>query len=577
MRIINNFKARMAGAVQSISRYPIVIIWLLIITVLNANQIQNDFDLYSRWLFTSLTGAMLALVAQHVYERQTNKAINRWLLLIISVFLAILYYFTLPSNHDYDLIYPIRTIVLLFSLFIAFIWMPSLNSKRVTFHSNFLAIFKAAMMTLLVTVVLSLGVLAILGSVDFLLFNVDSDLYSHAMNIIACLFAPIYFLSLVPEYEEDESTYRQAAEVPRFLERLLVYVVIPLVAIYTFVLVAYVLINIGGEFWTNNLLESLLVSYAIIVILVYLLVCNIEHKYSQLFQKIFPKIMLVVVLFQTVASILRIQDLGMTHGRYYVIMFGIFASVAAIIFSFFAKEKSGWIAPVLIVLSLISVSPVVDAFSVARRSQENLLEDKLEKNAMLVNGDIVPKADIPAEDKVVITRSVEYLTVWGDEEQISLLPDEFDIYSDFREVFGFNMTYSDSPEEKPTARYVYYNWEKSPVVPLEEADYLVKTNLYMEEIMEYQLNDTYKLIKEDNTNLVLEDVSGDEVIRFNMTDLFEKALNEGSETNKGNEATLETMLETQENDQVKMTVVIQQLEEFDNRVGGEFFIFITIK
>ena len=99
MRILNNFKSSMAGIMLSLSRYPIVIIWLMAVTVMNALQIHEAFDLYSRFLFTGLTGTMFALVGQHSYERFTSKGTNHWLLAISSLILAILYYFTMPDNN----------------------------------------------------------------------------------------------------------------------------------------------------------------------------------------------------------------------------------------------------------------------------------------------------------------------------------------------------------------------------------------------------------------------------------------------------------------------------------------------
>lgn len=582
MRILNNFKSSMAGIMLSLSRYPIVIIWLMAVTVMNALQIHEAFDLYSRFLFTGLTGTMLALVGQHSYERFISKGTNHWLLAIGSLILAILYYFTMPDNNEYALIYPIRTIVLLFSLFIAFIWIPTIKRERIPFHVNFLAIFKALMTTILMSIVLAAGVAAILSSVDFLLFSIDYRVTLQALNIIGFLFATIYFLSLVPNYsQENPEVLARASEVPRFLEVLLVFIIIPIVAIYTFVLAAYVAINIGGDFWTNNLLEPLLVSYAIIVTVVYLLVCNIQHKYSELFQKIFPKIMLAVVLFQTVASVLRIQDYGITHGRYYVILFGLFSTITAIIFSFYQKNKSGLIAPILIVLSLLSVAPFVNAFTVSRHSQENILEKTLMENGMVVAGEVVPNGEISMEDKVAITRSVEYLTTWTDGEAIQYVPDNFNIYSDFNAVYGFGPVYyltdGENPQE-PVRNYVYLDWEATPIIPLDGADYLLKVNFYSEnEEVTYPITEAVTLTLVDSTMLILEENSKEELLRFDLTDVIEKALAESDEVQKGAPAALTAMMETKENEQAKMTVIVTQLDKYEEEISGEVFIAITLK
>lgn len=578
MSILNSFKKGFTGIAQSLRRYPVTIFWLLAVATINTVQIQKEFNMYNRWLFTALTGAMLSLVAQHIYERFMTKQSQRWALAFGSVVLAILYYFTLPGNDRYEFIYPVRTGVLLFALFIAFIWIPTIKKDTFYFHNNFLTIFKAAMMTTLMAAVLAIGVSAILASVNFLLFDIDYRINLHAFNIIGTLFATIYFLSLIPDFtKNDQAVMEQATAVPRFLEILLIYIVIPLVAVYTIVLVAYVAINIAGEFWTNNLLEPLLVSYAVIGIIVYLLVSNIDHKFSKIFQRIFPKIMLVVVVFQTAASILRIQDFGVTHGRYYVIMFCVFATVAAVIFSFLPKTRSGLIAPILVVLSIISVTPMIDAFTVGRNSQENLLEQKLRANEMLVDDTIIPNGQVSVEDKIAITRSVDYLTIWGGEDQVSFLPDEFETYKDFKKVFGFDMTYStDQGPDGQTGKYVFLDWQLTPAIPLDGADYMSRINIYQDARENYEVTADMFLRIENSEELILEK-AGTELIRFELRPLFDRAFENASQNVKGGNVPLEFLMETKENDQVKLTVVISQLEEYDGGVNGELLVLITLK
>ena len=80
----------------------------------------------------------------------------------------------------------------------------------------------------------------------------------------------------------------------------------------------------------DNRLEPMLVAFAITVILVYILASKIENKIPQLFRKVFPKVLVPIVVFQIVSSVLRTQDTGITHGRYYVILFGIFAAVSGV-------------------------------------------------------------------------------------------------------------------------------------------------------------------------------------------------------------------------------------------------------
>ena len=110
-------------------------------------------------------------------------------------------------------------------------------------------------------------------------------------------------------------------------------------AVFTLILGVYIATNIAGDFWRDNLLEPMIVSYSITVILVYILASRLENRFAQLFRKIFPKVLVPIVIFQTIASIMKIGDMGVTHTRYYVIAFGIFAIASGILFSFLPVRK----------------------------------------------------------------------------------------------------------------------------------------------------------------------------------------------------------------------------------------------
>ena len=404
MKFKDSLRTAYKGMGRSISRYPLTVLFLIAVAVLNGIMIEQPKEDYARYLFTFLVGALLSIVGQMIYERFFTQANARYLLMGGAALLALGYYFAVGPQTLYNLAISVKTGVALFALMIAFIWIPSIKSVKVPFHRSFLSAMKAFFITILFTGVLSGGISAIFYATDYLLFNIDYKILSHLLNVVVSLFAPIYFLSMTPLYPgkreelipdeawaKREETLERQFSVPRFLDILISYIIIPLTAVYTLILLAYVILNIRGEFWTNNLLEPMLVSYAIIVIIVYILACNLENKFALLFRKIFPKILVPIVVFQTIASFLKIQEMGVTHGRYYVILFGIFATIAGLIFSFMKPKHNGLIAIALLVLSAISIIPPIDAFTVSKNNQISFLEQKLTENNMLENNEIVPK------------------------------------------------------------------------------------------------------------------------------------------------------------------------------------------
>ncbi|WP_106450538.1 DUF4153 domain-containing protein [Trichococcus alkaliphilus] len=602
MKFKDAFWKAYKGMGRSISRYPLTVLFLIAVAVLNSFMIENPREDYARYLLTFLVGAMLSIVGQMVYERFYTQLNTRYLLMGGAVLLTIGYFFAVGPQTQYNIAITIKTGVALFALMIAFIWIPSIKSVKVPFHRSFLSAMKAFFTTVLFTGVLIGGISAIFYATDYLLFNIDFKILSHLMNIVFSLFAPIYFLSMTPLYpgkrEEmipDEAwakrgeTLDRQFMVPRFLEILISYIVIPLTAIYTLILVVYVVRNIGGEFWTTNLLEPLLVSYAIIVIIVYILACNLENKFADLFRKIFPKVLIPIVVFQTIASFLKIREMGVTHGRYYVILFGIFATIAGVIFSFMKPKHNGLIAIALLVLSAISIIPPVDAFTVSKNNQIGFLEQKLIENDMLVNNAIVPKSDVSIGDKIVITKVASYIDNMGYNKEVAYLPSDFNVYSDFSDTYGFDMTYSDTEYPQGEGEFVYLNWDAEPVLGIANFDVMVHQYLYYSEVETSPVETTdfeadgqqYQLEKRlDGTYYVLtvKDAAGEELIVYNTREVYDAIFEEATTSgfDKGN-LTVEDATITTENDRIRMNILVNSLERTPDFIGGDLYLFIEFK
>ncbi|MFY9902985.1 MAG: DUF4153 domain-containing protein [Trichococcus sp.] len=602
MKLQDSLRKAYKGMGRSISRYPLTVLFLIAVALLNGFMIENPREDYARYLFTFLVGAMLSIVGQMVYERFYTQQNIRYLLMAGAVVLTAGYYFAVGPQTQYNIAINVKTGVALFALMIAFIWIPSIKNVKVPFHRSFLSALKAFFTTVLFSGVLAAGISAIFYATDYLLFNIDYTVLTHLMNIVVSLFAPIYFLSMTPLYpgkrEElipDEAWAKRGEAldrqfmVPRFLEILISYIIIPLAAIYTLILVIYVVMNIRGEFWTDNLLEPLLVSYAIIVIIVYILACNLENKFSDLFRKIFPKVLIPIVVFQTIASFLKIREMGVTHGRYYVILFGIFATIAGVIFSFMKPKHNGLIAIALLALSAISIIPPIDAFTVSKNNQIGFLERKLIENDMLVDNAIVPKSDVSVSDKIIITKVASYIDNMGYNKEVAYLPSDFNVYSDFSDTYGFDMTYSETDYPQGEGEFVYLNWDADPVVGIAGFDVMLHQYLYYSEVeastvesTDFEVNgQQYQMEKRLDGEyyvLILKDEAGQELIVYNTREaydtIFEQAATSGFD--KGN-LTVEDATIAIENERIRMNVLVNSLERTPDFTGGDLYLFIEFK
>lgn len=584
MRIRESFSRSLAGMRASVERYPLTVLFLVAVAVVNGIQIEQSQG-EQRLMFSLLLGAMLSVVGQALYERFGSEVRQRYLWMGLSIISALVYYWMAGPIDENYLAISIRTSVALFALFIAFIWIPTIRKDDLAFHRRFLAAFQSFFISLIFSAVLAGGISAVFNAVHYLLFSLDFKLLGHLLNPVYTLFAPLYFLSLMPDDREPSADRsRRPVAVPVFLDRLLSYIVIPLLAVYTLILVVYVLLNITGDFWTDNLLEPLLVSYAIIGIIVLILSYNLDNRWAALFRRIFPKVLIPIVVFQTIASILRISQMGITHGRYYVILFGIFAAIVGVVFSFFKTKHHGWIAAALLILAALSIVPPIDAFTVSRNNQIAFLEEKLIESNILVGGEIVPNEDTSRQNKVAITLATTYIEDMDYTDEVSYLPETFNPYIDFEETFGFEMTYPEGPGgQSPDGGQFYYyegadfqvfNTQDDDILSLQSIDHQRGQDANYDDDIPFSVDATDYVLErrlaDDYYTLTLREAeSQEELISYDTRQLFE-ALNENP--NPQEELSFQV-----ENDEASFEIIVRSLDQAESYYHAEFYLFIDIK
>lgn len=463
-----------------------------------------------------------------------------------------------------------------------------------------MAVFKGFFTVAFYAGVMFLGIALILGAIDMLIADIDGEVYRHALTWIAFLYAPIHFLSLIPIYpafshshnnekedmvignnEELAQRLNKAIEPTKFLEGLISFIIIPITAIFTVILLLYIVINITGDFWKDNLLESLLVTYSITVITVYLLASVIKNKVAIYFRKIFPKVLVPVVLFQTISSILKIGELGITAGRYYVILFGIFATISAIIFTFRPNHKTNIIAPILIICSLISIIPPADAFFVSKKNQIGRLTKVLKENDMLVDDKLIPNAELPYEDRQIIINTIQYLSSMGYTKDINFLKNYSQSHN-FEETFGFPQYGSGIKDPVITRLYMP---EGTPI-EVSGYDLFLEAELYGDDNQrpfELSLWDDkdYTLvyeIQEGIGDLLIMDGQDNELIRYPLSNIYDSFKDR---SNKFGEITPEEARFITENENAILCVITKAINyevwDYGSFKNIEAYIMVKIK
>ena len=573
-------------------RFPVTVILLLGLVMNNMMQINRmRNDNYLIIILALSVGIFLSAVFQLTYERFIRNSVVKIVAMVISAATVLIYYWMIQEA---DRVTNVRTTVILFILLVLFLWIPSIKSDT-TFNECFLASFKAFFTALFFSGIVFLGIALILQAINVLIIPLSSKAYAHAANITFLLYAPIHYLSLIPIYSvakkliqkeealQPESAASQkngtelvrpvmrrsssqkerlykATDMPKFLESLISYVIIPITAVFTIILSIYLIMNITGEFWTDNLMEPLLISYSITVIFVYLLSARLDHKLSRGFKRIFPKVLVPIVLFQTISSIMKISEAGVTYGRYYIILFGIYATVVGILFCFISVRRNGMIAPILIIFALISILPPVDAFTVSRNSQTGRLKNILTENGMLAGNVITPNPNLSVEDQKKIVSAIDYLERMNDTGEIAWLSDYSRSYN-FEKTFGFQR-YGYIQKEQGSL-YLYLAHEN--MIDVSGYDFLRGTSISNQggnqqeaTFQKSGINYSLEYVRSGgNTELVLKNEET-ELIRFPMSDIFDR-FNAFEQVNHSAEMSEEEAKFTAENEQAILTLTMRTI------------------
>lgn len=570
MRRFKIMIGRLRGLQNAIARYPLTALFLLITAIFVGVSIQTEKN-YMKEILSGVVGVFLSASLQASYERFFYKCSVRIFLMGSGVALTLGYYLIIQSTSDISVEISIQTLIVLLAVITSFIWIPVIHSK-ISFNESFMIAFKSFFHSLLYASVLLGGCILIVTAVDLLIVTVKQTAYPHIANIVFVLFAPVFFLSLIPVYpgerdhKEDfdkivakNEVVKKAAFCPKFLEVLISYIVIPLIAVFTAILFLYIVQNIREDFWSNNLLEPMLVSYAITVVVVYILSSRLENQFAVLFRMIFPKVLIPIVLFQIAASILSLKEMGITHTRYFVILFGIYAASAGVVMSLVPVRKNGILAAILIAFSMVSIVPPVDAFTVSRISQVNMLKNILIKNEMIENNVIMPNVLISNEDKKKIVVSVKYLDQMKYMDKIEWIPKDFNLYEDFYNTFGF---YIYNQKEKEN-RLIHIYKNNKTAIDIAGYDFLAHTFVKIDENGESRicsfkkLNQSYTLTKEkvrQKYDIVLRQ-NKQEIIRFNTKKIFSRydSYAEDKLELSNEEATFSV-----ENNEVKLIFVVKE-------------------
>ncbi|MDF2673791.1 MAG: hypothetical protein K0R09_2056, partial [Clostridiales bacterium] len=379
-------------------------------------------------------GVPVSLSIKFVFERFDRiKNLSRILIYILSTLLLIAYYFLLLP--DFNLVPMTRYIALSIAFYFAALLIPYFY-ERTNFELYVIKLILRFFTTLIFSIVLQLGISAILLTIDSLLgIQVYSNLYLYIWFIICGIFAPTFFLAGVP----PNNLELEVEDYPKILKILLLYIVIPLISVYTLILYLYFAKVLITYKWPVGLVGHLVLWYSVISIFVIFLVYPLiaESKWVKNFIFWFPKLILPLIIMMFVSVGIRVSAYGITENRYFVLALGLWALGIMLYWSIARKNRNIVLPLSLAVIVFLSVIGPWSAYSTSIFSQNNRFKGILSKYNMIKDNTIIkPSSTIKAEDEKEINAILKYFNNSHSLMNVKYLPKDFKL-TEVKNLFGF--------------------------------------------------------------------------------------------------------------------------------------------
>ncbi|MDD2378059.1 MAG: DUF4153 domain-containing protein [Bacilli bacterium] len=420
---------------MTFKKYYISILLFIFATIELMIVIKNDYygtyvdESNARLIMTLIYGAVVSLVIRSLISRVENKIKQpNWLYLLVPILMSFVYFGIL---HDLNGSFQgVKYIIFNFLTAILFIVIPFLGKNEDSDYYSYKVIL-SLVITGVCYLLMILGIFLIIESISMLFeIKVKSYIFAEIAIFVLGFLMPTLFLSGIPKTDEKRKEY------PNFIKKVLMYIVFPILSIYTIVLYAYFIKILFMFEIPSNMLGNLVIYYSIVsVVVLYFTSKMKDNKWSNYFIKVYPYTLIIPLIMMFISFIIRINEYGFTIARYYALLIFIFAMIS--IFMIKVKDKVKYIPVTLSILLFISIFGPLSATNISKISQEHKLESILETNNMLVDNKIVKNPTLNDEDKDKIFSILGYFSNYHTLDEIDVLPDDFDI-NNMEEVFGFS-------------------------------------------------------------------------------------------------------------------------------------------
>ncbi|RVT78489.1 DUF4153 domain-containing protein [Flavobacterium sufflavum] len=370
----------------TVIRFPLEIIAALCGTIFAIRSIDLEYqDPTRQFLLKAIMSSSLCLVlflsVSLYFISKSKNYLYRYLISLLLGVLAVLFVFNFHESLSQVDIIQFVVLDIALHLLVSFAGFIPIQYNQEEFWEFNKRLFLRILTAGLYSVVLYLGLTLALVAIKEL-FNVDFDnkIYGYLFFTIAGIFNTMFFLNGVPSIGKNQQPLQ--LKYPNGLKNFTQYVLLPLISIYLLILLGYEAKIIVLFSLPIGWVSYLVLVFAIVGILSFLLIHPIANIQGNLWMRSFNRwfyFLLVPLLGLLFWAILyRIQLYGFTHERYYVLLLSIWLTIVIAYFLIQKQPKIKFIPISMCVAGLLSIVGPQSADSISKNSQLDRFESYLQ-------------------------------------------------------------------------------------------------------------------------------------------------------------------------------------------------------
>lgn len=458
--------------------------------ILNFKSVKDTFKRFPFTIISAILGSIFLVLATHdsYSEALNNRLISYGLVFVFAIFLyafiklfneglrnfydlknlknnnllkIISYVITLPMLYGiYELVFDEKAPLnnyndrfIYFTLIAALVVASSFIAKF-NYHEDYVAyvakILKAFIISNIYSFIVFVGMSSIVFAINSLFnYNFGSIVYLRIGIISFILFNVITFFQDFPKVRDSFTDYKY----PKAFKILLVYIITPLVIIYTLILLVYFIKILVLWQIPNNLIVNLVIWFSSFAVIYLFFLSRVDSiAFINKFKVIFPISLFPLLAMMFFAIYLRISEYGLTENRYIVIAAGLWVFLSLIYYIFYRNNSNITIPIFLAIIILITGIGPASAIKLSTRSQNARFERLLKENNMIAGQFINSDVNVESSVKNQIIDIVSYMDKRNRIEELKYLPKDFKLSEEnFTRVFGF----SNKIEDKTYLGYSY--------------------------------------------------------------------------------------------------------------------------